>query len=98
MILIEVSDALIHLSGHAHAAPRGQSVPCEAVTVLCNSLAASLTEITDQPEKILAFESGNVIVDRNGLSAESDLLVRSFLLGLRIVSEAFPEYIRMTKR
>ena len=98
MVLIAETDALVYISGHAGAAPPGESVPCEAVTVLCNTLAASLHEITKQPEKVLAFESGNVVIDKNGLSAESDLLVRSFLLGLQMVSEAYPEYIQMTKR
>lgn len=98
MVQIDVTDDLIHIHGHAGAAPHGQSVPCEAVTVLCNSIAASLQEITGQPDKVLAFESGNFILNRKDLSAESGLLVRSFLLGLDIVSEAFPEYIGMTKR
>lgn len=98
MVLISVTDAVIHISGHAGAGPRGQSVPCEAVTVLCNTLAASLFEITQQPEKIMAFESGNVMIDRNDLSVESDLLIRSFLLGLQMVSEAYPEYITMTEQ
>lgn len=97
MIQIDVYEDLIHIHGHAGAAPHGESVPCEAVTVLCNSIAAAMQHITGQTEKVLAFDDGLFKFDRKGLSAESGLLVRSFLLSLEIVSEAFPEYIRMTK-
>lgn len=97
MILIDVYKDLINIHGHAGAAQHGQSVPCEAVTVLCNSIAASMHRITSQPEKILCFKSGEFKLNRKGLTTESDLLVRSFLLALGIVSEAYPEYIRMTE-
>ena len=97
MVLIDVTDDLIHIHGHAGAAPHGQSVPCEAVTALCNSIAASMESITEQPEKILNFESGKFKMNRKDLSAESELLVRSFLLALDLVSEAYPEYIQVTK-
>ncbi len=55
MIQIDVYDDLIHIHGHAGAAPHGESVPCEAVTVLCNSIAAAMQHITGQTEKVLAF-------------------------------------------
>lgn len=96
MVQIDVTDDLIHVHGHAEG-EHGNNIACEAVTVLCNSIAASLTEITGQPEQVLEFESGNFILDREDLSAESGLLVRSFLLALELVSEAYPDKIRMTK-
>ena len=97
MVQIDVTDGLVHVHGHAEG-EHGNNIACEAVTVLCNSIAASLTEITGQPEQVLEFESGNFILDREDLSAESGLLVRSFLLALELVSEAYPDKIRMTKR
>ena len=95
MIEIEVREDLIYIHGHAGAAPRGFSVPCEAVTVLCNVLAGSMHEITKQPEKIMIFEPGKVLFNRKGLNAESELLVKSFLLGLEMVSDAYSKYITM---
>ena len=96
MVLIDVTNDLISVHGHAEG-EHGNNIACEAVTVLCNSIAASLTEITGQPEQVLEFGSGNFILDREDLSAESGLLVRSFLLALEMVSEAYPDKIRMTK-
>lgn len=82
----------VEITGHAGAAPHGQSVPCEAVTVLANNVAASIMELTDDnPDYIL--ESGNFKLMKKDLSAESLLLVRSFLVGLRMVAEAYPEYV-----
>lgn len=97
MVQIDVTGDLISVWGHAEG-EHGNNIACEAVTVLCNSIAASLTEITGQPEQILQFESGNFMLNREDLTAESGLLVRSFLLALELVSEAYPDKIRMTKR
>ena len=96
MVQMDVTDDQVHIYGHAEG-EHGNNIACEAVTVLCNSIAASLLEITGQPEKVLAFESGNFQLNREGLTAESGLLVRSFLLALELVSEAYPDTIRMTK-
>jgi uncharacterized protein YsxB (DUF464 family) len=97
MIHILVNDDRIIIAGHAGAAPHGQSVPCEAVTSLVNCIAASLDEITGQGENVQSMKSGEFILNMKDLSAESGLLVRSFLLGLQLVTEAYPEYITMTK-
>ena len=92
MILIEVNDVGICITGHAGAAPHGMSVPCEAVTVLANNVIASIMELTqDSPDYILG--SGNFKLKKKDLSAESHLLVRSFLVGLQMVAKAYPEYI-----
>lgn len=96
MVQIDVTDDLVSIHGHAEG-EHGNNIACEAVTVLCNSIAASMTEITGQPEQVLEFGSGVFILDREDLSAESGLLVRSFLLALKLVSEAYPDRIRMTK-
>ena len=95
VIQIKVTDDLIHIFGHANAAPPGQSVPCEAVTVLCNSIAAAFCCITGQQDKILNFDSGDFKLDRKDLNAASNLLVRSFLLSLDMVAEAYSDYIKM---
>lgn len=92
MILIQNFADRVEITGHAGAAPHGMSVPCEAVTVLANNVAASIAGLTeDEPEYVL--ESGNFILMKKDLSAESLLLVRSFLVGLQMVAEAYPEYI-----
>lgn len=96
MIQITVTDDRIDISGHAGAAPHGQSVPCEAVTVLCNSIAAALTCITNQADKILKMCSGCFQLNRKGLKADSELLCKSFLLSLEMVAEAYSDYIKMT--
>lgn len=92
MILIQNYLNRIEITGHAGAAPHGMSVPCEAVTVLANNVVASIIELTnDQPDYVL--ESGNFRLMKKDLSAESGMLVRSFLVGLQMVAEAYPEYI-----
>lgn len=100
MILIQNFADRVEITGHAGAAPYGLSVPCEAVTVLANNVIASIIELTqDTPGYVL--ESGNFKLMKKDLSAESFLLVRSFLVGIQMVAEAYPEYISysdMTER
>lgn len=92
MILVKNYKDRIEIQGHAGAAQHGMSVPCEAVTVLANNIAVSIIELTqDDPNYVL--ESGNFILMKKDLSAESVLLVKSFLVGLQMVAEAYPEYI-----
>lgn len=92
MIHISVDNDVVRISGHAGAAPRGQSLPCEAVTVLTNTVIASILELTgDEPVYIL--EPGNMELNRKDLSDSAKLLVKSFLVGLHMVAEAYPEYI-----
>ena len=92
MILIQNFSDCVEITGHAGAAPHGMSVPCEAVTVLANNVIASIMKLTrDSPDYVL--RSGNFKLKKKDLSAESNLLVRSFLVGLQMVAEAYPEYI-----
>ena len=44
MIQISIGNDAITIDGHSEDAPHGQSVPCEAVTVLVNTYIASLAD------------------------------------------------------
>lgn len=94
MIQISVSNKRIEINGHANVAPHGQSVPCEAVTVLVNTYIASL-EHYQHIEYELA--SGHFAIDLKQIDYVGDILTTSFKLGLEMVSEAYPEYISYSK-
>lgn len=92
MILIQNFADHVEITGHAGAAMHGMSAPCEAVTVLANTVIASIFGLTDDiPSYVL--ESGNFKLEKKDLSEASCFLVKSFLIGLQMVSEAYPEYI-----
>nr|DAG31469.1 MAG TPA: cysteine protease [Caudoviricetes sp.] len=94
MIQIRIENDEVVIVGHAGAALHGQSVPCEAVTVLVNTVVASICELTDDHPAYI-MESGNFKLERKGLSDNAKLLVRSFLVGLCMVAEAYPEWINL---
>ena len=95
MISIENYTDRIVICGHAGAAVHGESVPCEAVTVLCNTLAGSLRELAAaDPEYVI--RSGYFYISKESLDEHGALLIRAFLLGLRMVAEAYPEYINFS--
>ena len=49
MINVRVRQNSIEVSGHAGAAPRGQSVPCAGVSAMTWMLGKGLKEIVDLP-------------------------------------------------
>lgn len=88
MIHIKVTEKEIEVQGHA--GKRGESLPCEAVTVLVNTLVASVDDLTaDRAEYTLI--PGYFNLERKGLHASSKLLVESFLVGVRLLAGAYEE-------
>lgn len=94
MIHIDVTDRQIEIEGHAGA--RGQSLPCEAVTVLVNTLVTSLDDLTaDRAEYTVV--PGYFKLERKDLRASAKLLIESFLVGVRLLAGAYKEDIELTE-
>lgn len=93
MIQISIGNDAITIDGHSEDAPHGQSVPCEAVTVLVNTYIASLA---DYKEPKYELWSGHFAIKLDLIKyLEGTILTRAFKTGLEMLAQAYPEYISM---
>jgi len=94
LIEVNVQKDSISVTGHAGYAPPGQDIVCAGVTVLTQTLAASLDNLTcDSPDYTIA--PGVFILKIKDLSEKSRTLVDSFFIGICGIADAYPEYVRI---
>lgn len=94
--MIEVSARLdgITISGHANYATHGFDVVCAGVTTLVQTLVQSMESlVSDQIE--YEMSPGRVDVKYGNLSEQGQLLVDSFFVGICMIADEFPEYVRV---
>ena len=86
----------LYLDGHADLARGGQSdVLCAAVSVLCENLAHSLQILLQLPLDVQVQNgSFKITLDISHTCAESDLLFAATILGLRTLSEQYPQRLQ----
>lgn len=95
MITIKHSDGCISVEGHAEYAPIGQDIVCAAVSTLIQAFVASVEELTTDNLKA-EFRAGKALIQHEeNLSRDAQLLRDSFLLGVRMVAEAYPENVQI---
>lgn len=96
MITVSVTPETVRVSGHAGYGPHGHDIVCEAVTALTQTLILSLYELTpDTPA--YGLDSGEFILDVKDLGADAQLLVRSFLVGIRMLAGAYDKHVTLTE-
>ena len=83
----------IHFKGHAGYAMKGYDIVCAGVSALYQTLILTLPDVT---ETQLSYENDeHIIVAKN--TYESDLLIRSFLIGYESIAEEYPDYAEIDK-
>lgn len=96
MIDVQISDNKITVSGHAEHAPPGQDIVCAAVSVLVQTLAASINGLTgDKIEHDIRL--GRAVIRYEDLTERSRLLVESFLVGVSGVAASYPECVKISR-
>ena len=91
MIDVTVRKDRLTVSGHAGYAARGEDIICAAVTALSGTLVKSIEDLTD--DKIeYDVRPGWVDIKYGNLSKT---LVDSFFIGICLVADEFPGYIRI---
>ena len=82
------------MSGHAGYAASGEDIICAAVTALSITLFKSVRNLTK--DKIeYDIQSGGVDIKYRDLSEKAKALVDSFFIGICLVADEFPGYIRI---
>lgn len=84
----------ITVKGHANYAVFGSDIVCAGVTAHAQTLIKSIKDLTD--DKIeYEISPGRVDIKYGNLSEKSKALVDSFFIGICMIADEFPEYIRI---
>lgn len=95
MIRVKVRPGKVLVNGHAMAAEHGKDIVCSAVTMLTMNLIQSILSLTE--DKIeYEIETGCIQLRyEKNLSEVSKTLIDSFFIGICMMSESYPENVRI---
>ena len=94
MIAVSVRKDRIEIHGHAGYAEAGKDIVCAGMTALTQTLIRSLQGLSK--DKIeYEVTPGRADIHYGNLSEEGMLLVDSFFIGVCLIADAFPEYVRI---
>lgn len=94
MIKVSVRKDEITVSGHAGYAEQGKDIVCAGVTALVQTLMKSFDDLTE--DKIEAdVQQGEAYIKYGDLSEAGKLLVDSFFLGICLIADEFPQYVKI---
>ncbi len=94
MIEVRIRPERIEISGHAGYAEPGKDIVCAGVTALTQTLIQSIENLTD--DKIeYRISPGKAEIEYRNLSEKSKTLVDSFFVGICLIAEEFPEYVKV---
>ena len=94
MIEVSVRKDEVKVSGHANYAVSGYDIVCAGVTALTQTLIKSIEDLTE--DKIeYEISPGRVDIKYRNLSEKSRTLVDSFFIGVSMIADEFPDYVRI---
>lgn len=96
MIEVKQNSGSITVKGHAHYAAPGNDIVCAAVSMLAQNLVASILGLTVD-EIQYDMQPGSVEIKYGNLSEASQLLVDSFFVGIDLIANSYPAYVRVSK-
>ena len=96
MILISHKKGEIRIEGHAGYAPHGQDIVCASISALTQVFIASIEELTNDKIKS-EISAGNAVIKHWNLSERGKVLLDSFFVGLHMIADCYPEYVRVEK-
>ena len=94
MIAVSVRKDGIEINGHAGYAETGKDIVCAGVTALTQTLIRSMQGLL-RDEIEYEVSPGRADIKYGNLSEEGKLLVDSFFIGICLIADEFPEYIRI---
>ncbi|MBQ5951759.1 MAG: ribosomal-processing cysteine protease Prp [Lachnospiraceae bacterium] len=77
------------VEGHAGYAASGKDIICSAVSALAVTAANSIETLTGDDPQVRGGEDGYLSVNVEAPSNETQLLLRSFALGIQEIREAY---------
>lgn len=84
----------ITVKGHANYAVSGSDIVCAGVIALAQTLIKSIKDLTDDKIKY-EISPGWVDIKYGNLSEKAKTLVDSFFIGICMIANEFPDYVRI---
>lgn len=98
MITINHQKGRITIDGHAGFAPIGQDIVCAAVSALVQTFIVSVEELTADELTVTRNEQGQITtIEYRNLWDRAQCLMDSFFIGVRMIANSFPQYVRLTE-
>ena len=94
MIAVSVRKDGIEVSGHANYAEAGKDIVCAGMTAQTQTLIRSMQGLT-RDEIEYEVSPGRADIHYGNLSEEGRLLIDSFFIGVCLIADEFPEYVRI---
>lgn len=96
MIEIDIEKYKISVKGHASYDEHGKDIVCAAVSALFQTLIASVEELT--PDTIEGeIQPDNSRIELLTMSDVSKCLFSSFVIGVEMIAENYPDNVRVCK-
>lgn len=86
----------ITIQGHAGYAEFGKDIVCAAVSTLTQVFLASVEALTTD-NLTYDIAAGNTVIRYGDLSEQSNTLLDSFFVGVSMIADEYPEYVRLTE-
>lgn len=96
MIQVINEQSKITLKGHAKYAPYGYDIVCSAVSTLVYTFQESIEKLT---EDTVGFSYGidETVICYDVVSCKTKLLIESFLLGLKLIAQNYPNNVSVVE-
>lgn len=97
MIIVTRERNCITVKGHAGYAEYGKDIVCAAVSALTYNLQESINKLTEDTVGF-SYASGEVIISFGDISANTKLLIDSFIIGIEMIALSYPDNVELTRR
>ena len=94
MIIVEKSEYSISITGHSGYAEQGKDIVCAGVSTLVQTLIQSI-EILTQDKIEYSLSPGKSVIKYRNPSKSSQLLIGSFFVGIQMIAEGYPCYVKI---
>lgn len=94
MIVVEKSKNRVSVTGHAGYDKQGKDIVCAGVSTLVQTLIKSI-EILTQDKIEYSLSPGKSVIKYRNLSESSKLLIGSFFVGIQMIAEGYPCYVKI---
>jgi uncharacterized protein YsxB (DUF464 family) len=94
MIEVKHEKNKITVSGHAGYAPIGQDIVCAAFSAVLQTFVASTEELTNDEIKA-HMAAGKAVIEYGDLTERGQLLLSSFFVGVRGITNSYPQHIKI---
>ena len=94
LIVVRVRENRVLVEGHANYAEPGRDIVCAGVSTLAQTLISSIEELTNDKIEVV-LKSGFIKIDYKNLSKKAQTLVDSFFVGVEMIANEYPEYVRI---